>query len=285
MSGIRNVITGALACAVIALGGAAAPASAQRSEAQVNAIIKSLAPIRGQAVTKGYKARRKKSWRTLVIGKRRVIVDYDFMVDFEVYFPYDSARLTRRARAQLWGLGRALQSPELAPFSYVIAGHTDARGSRAYNRKLSWRRAAAVRGYLIRNFGIDPERLLIIGFGEDSLKDARHPFSPVNRRVEVVMIVPAPAPMARPPVEEEPADIAPGQPEPEEPADVAPPPPARSAPPPPPAATPNAVLRGRPPAAPGALPPCTREELQDLDDYQRKPGVDCQPPPGWKPKR
>jgi len=48
--------------------------------------------------------------------------------------------------------------------------------------------------------------------------------------------------------------------------------------------TPNDVLRGQAPVTPGALPECTMQELQNLDDYQRKPGVDCMPPPGWKPK-
>ena len=281
MSGLRNVVTGALACLALALAGfASGPASARNSEAQVNAIIKSLAPISGQTITRGYRAHRKKSWRDFRIGKRIVIVDYDFMAEFAVYFPYDSARLTRRARNQLWALGRALESPRLAPFSYVIAGHTDARGTRAYNRRLSYRRAAAVRRFLIRNFAIDPARLLIIGFGEDRLKDPRHPYSPVNRRVEVVMIIPAPDASGPVPAPEEPRDVAPAQPA----------PPARPAPQPVPQPmpaqpqTPNDILRGQAPATPGVLPPCTREELQDMDDYQRKPGVDCMPPPGWKPK-
>ncbi len=280
MNGIRHFITGAMACLAMVLAGHGAPAAHARSQAQVNAIIRSLAPISGQTISKGYRASPRRSWRTFTINRRRVVVDYAYMAEFEVYFPYDSARLTRRARNQLWALGRALQSPRLAPYSYVIAGHTDARGSRAYNRRLSYRRARAVRNYLVNVFGIDPDRLLVIGLGEDSLKDPRHPYSSVNRRVEVVMVVSGAGrgrTMAPPPAAEEPADAAMPPAAPAAPAQPAP----RPAQPAPRPETPNDVLHGAPA---GALPPCTRAELQDLDDYQRKPGVDCMPPPGWKPK-
>ena len=46
-----------------------------------------------------------------------------------------------------------------------VGGHTDARGSDAYNQSLSERRAKAVREYLV-NAGIDPMRLQARGYGE-----------------------------------------------------------------------------------------------------------------------
>ncbi len=49
----------------------------------------------------------------------------------------------------------------------VIEGHTDSVGSAAYNLKLSQRRAASVRDYLIQNFNISPDRLTAKGFGEE----------------------------------------------------------------------------------------------------------------------
>jgi len=47
----------------------------------------------------------------------------------------------------------------------TIEGHTDSVGSMASNMKLSQRRAESVRTYLIKNFGITPERLGAKGFG------------------------------------------------------------------------------------------------------------------------
>lgn len=47
----------------------------------------------------------------------------------------------------------------------VIEGHTDNVGGYAYNMKLSERRAASVRNYLIEKFGIAPGRLTSKGYG------------------------------------------------------------------------------------------------------------------------
>lgn len=47
----------------------------------------------------------------------------------------------------------------------VVAGHTDSVGSEEYNQKLSQRRAASVREYLVRG-GIDSERLSVKAYGE-----------------------------------------------------------------------------------------------------------------------
>ena len=47
----------------------------------------------------------------------------------------------------------------------TIEGHTDSVGSKASNIKLSQRRADSVRNYLIKNFGIAPERIGAKGFG------------------------------------------------------------------------------------------------------------------------
>lgn len=47
----------------------------------------------------------------------------------------------------------------------VIEGHTDKAGSYAYNMKLSERRAASVRNYLIKKYGIAADRLSAKGYG------------------------------------------------------------------------------------------------------------------------
>jgi OOP family OmpA-OmpF porin len=47
----------------------------------------------------------------------------------------------------------------------TIEGHTDNVGDKASNLKLSQRRAESVRSYIIKNFGIAPERISAKGYG------------------------------------------------------------------------------------------------------------------------
>jgi outer membrane protein OmpA-like peptidoglycan-associated protein len=105
--------------------------------------------------------------------------------DLKILFPFNSAELTREAKAQLDILGRALASPDLRPFRFRIAGHTDAVGSETYNEGLSARRARAVVDYLIERHGIPRERLAAVGLGERELADPADPASAANRRVEI----------------------------------------------------------------------------------------------------
>lgn len=50
----------------------------------------------------------------------------------------------------------------------VLEGHTDSIGSKEYNIKLSHRRAASVRNYLVTKEGIDANRITLSGFGFSS---------------------------------------------------------------------------------------------------------------------
>jgi outer membrane protein OmpA-like peptidoglycan-associated protein len=47
-----------------------------------------------------------------------------------------------------------------------ISGYTSAIGSEEYNQKLSERRAAAAKEYLVKTGGIDGNRITTIGYGE-----------------------------------------------------------------------------------------------------------------------
>jgi len=106
-----------------------------------------------------------------------------------VHFEDNSALLTSEAVEHLNPLGQALNSEELAPYSFVIDGHTDARGTDEYNLDLSKQRALAVGNYLYANFGVDAARLVLNGKGEHELYDAQQPASGINRRVEITTIV------------------------------------------------------------------------------------------------
>ncbi len=153
----------------------------------VNDIIKGLAPIEQQVDAGGYSATERD---IIIIDDRKYQIDFTRAVDFEILFEFGSARLTPNAEATIDILAQALMSPQITRFSYLIAGHTDAVGRAAKNRTLSHQRAASVRKYLIERHPIDPSRLVAIGFGEDRLRLPDVPNSALNRRVEVVLIIP-----------------------------------------------------------------------------------------------
>lgn len=109
-------------------------------------------------------------------------------VELEVQFEYNSAKLTPAAIETLTTLGSALINERLAGSSFLIGGHTDAKGGADYNLRLSDRRAEAVRQFLIRTFGIEASRLSAKGFGSRYLKNPQQPRAAENRRVQVVNV-------------------------------------------------------------------------------------------------
>ena len=118
----------------------------------------------------------------------RVTLNYNHTVDLAVFYEFDSANLTPQAKALLTDLGRALTSSRLSGSIFLLAGHTDAKGSKPYNQNLSERRAVEARRFLVENFGIRPDRLIVVGFGEEYLADPARPNDPINRRVEITLL-------------------------------------------------------------------------------------------------
>jgi len=73
----------------------------------------------------------------------------------------------------------------------LIEGHTDNRGSKKYNLRLSKRRAQTVQETLIGQ-GVNPERWVIKNFGEDNpvTTNATNEGLQQNRRVEIIILAP-----------------------------------------------------------------------------------------------
>jgi len=116
-------------------------------------------------------------------------VDVARSINIEVYFEFDSDKLTAKAKTQLKPLGEALSGMDLSDSTYLVIGHTDAKGSNEYNQKLSERRAISVRTHLIEEFPIRPSALKAIGLGETQLKKPSEPNAAVNRRVEISALI------------------------------------------------------------------------------------------------
>jgi OOP family OmpA-OmpF porin len=106
-------------------------------------------------------------------------------IDLAVNFEYASAKLSPDARIVLDNLGKALADPALRDSRFRVAGHTDARGSDAYNLNLSRLRARSVAEYLRSEHHIDAKRLSVEGFGRSQLLDPAKPDSAINRRVQI----------------------------------------------------------------------------------------------------
>lgn len=102
-----------------------------------------------------------------------------------IQFDYNSAKLRPEAKSYLDEVGRMLTMDRFASESLILEGHTDAKGSDAYNLKLSQLRAQTVKQYLVSQFGIAPERLSIVGRGETEPLPGKDPYDPLNRRVEL----------------------------------------------------------------------------------------------------
>lgn len=80
-----------------------------------------------------------------------------------VHFDFDQSVIRSDARPVLDANARDLK--EASYERITVVGYTDSIGSEAYNQKLSERRAAAVKDYLISQ-GIDPNRISSEGRGE-----------------------------------------------------------------------------------------------------------------------
>ena len=111
----------------------------------------------------------------------------------DVLFDFNKADLKQEATPSLEKVATVLKSYPQA--EVTIEGHTDAKGSDAYNQKLSERRANAVRQWLVTEHGLKEAKLVVRGFG------AKNPVAPnrkpdgsddpegrqKNRRVEIVV--------------------------------------------------------------------------------------------------
>ena len=114
---------------------------------------------------------------------RSLVVGADAL-SLRVEFQLGTATLSPAAAAQLDRLVTTLSDPALAGARFMVAGHTDARGSDAINVPLSCDRAKAVRAYLEQK-GVDPARLQAEGFGARLPLAGTLPLDGANRRVEV----------------------------------------------------------------------------------------------------
>lgn len=111
-------------------------------------------------------------------------------VNLPVHFDFDRADLNSAGIRQVMELGRALSSANMKQWSFLLVGHTDKRGSMAYNQVLSENRAKTVKLELERRFPSLSARLESRGRGETELLyqgDSKEDHM-LNRRVQVTLM-------------------------------------------------------------------------------------------------
>jgi len=134
----------------------------------------------------------------IVMDKKQRYVDYlptnkgETMVLKNIYYKYNSDKLTKTAKKELQRLLNHLNQHN--NLIIEVSSHTDSRGRKQYNRKLSERRSKSVKAYLISK-GIKNSRIKIKGYGEtklinhcaDGVKCSENEHA-INRRTEVKVL-------------------------------------------------------------------------------------------------
>jgi outer membrane protein OmpA-like peptidoglycan-associated protein len=105
-----------------------------------------------------------------------------------IIFEPGLAKLKPESLDELRNLGIALNQIVKDGPKLPIEGHTDKKGTAAYNFALSKRRAEAVKDYLVRDIGVPADRLEAVGKGFSEPVNPGDPYAPENRRVVVVNI-------------------------------------------------------------------------------------------------
>ena len=113
-------------------------------------------------------------------------------IDLNVNFATDSAAVPVSELSDLVGMGIMIEDAlaENPSEVFLIEGHTDAVGTEAYNLALSDRRAESVALALIENFSVQPENLVIQGYGEEFLRVPTDASETENRRASLRRITP-----------------------------------------------------------------------------------------------
>ncbi len=106
-----------------------------------------------------------------------------------ILFDFDKATLRPESYPVLDSIGMIMkENPTIVA---ELSGHTDSRGSRSYNQRLSQKRAKSARDYIVHQWNLSPMRLTAKGYGEDRpiIPNAKtEDEHQENRRVEFTVI-------------------------------------------------------------------------------------------------
>jgi outer membrane protein OmpA-like peptidoglycan-associated protein len=116
-------------------------------------------------------------------GEEGIVVNFSS----KVLFAFDKADLTEKSMATIRDLATILN--KYPDTDLTIQGHTDSKGTEAYNQELSEKRAGSVAGYL-KTQGVSGSRITSVGYGETKPVASNETASgrAENRRVTFVIV-------------------------------------------------------------------------------------------------
>lgn len=121
------------------------------------------------------------------LGARETGLEVVVELPADVLFDFDKAEIRADAAGALGQLATVLRG--FPDGTARLEGHTDAKGDDAYNQRLSERRAAAVKTWLVEREGLDAGRLTTRGWGESKPVASNDDDAgrQKNRRVSVII--------------------------------------------------------------------------------------------------
>lgn len=121
------------------------------------------------------------------LGARETGLEVVVELPADVLFDFDKAEIRADAAGALGQLATVLRG--FPNGTARLEGHTDAKGDAAYNQRLSERRAAAVKTWLVEREGLDAARLTTRGWGESKPAASNDDDAgrQKNRRVAVII--------------------------------------------------------------------------------------------------
>ncbi len=121
------------------------------------------------------------------LGARETGLEVVVELPADVLFDFDKAEIRADAAGALGQLATVLRG--FPNGTARLEGHTDAKGDDGYNQRLSERRAAAVKTWLVEREGLDAGRLTTRGLGESQPVASNDDDAgrQKNRRVSVII--------------------------------------------------------------------------------------------------
>ncbi len=117
------------------------------------------------------------------VGIDRDLVTTCKLGENDTFFAFDSAEITPMTRDILAKVASCVNDGALKGKELELVGHTDPRGSDAYNEELGMSRAESVAAYL-RDQGVAASQIEIQSEGEEGASDSSFDW-PLERRVDI----------------------------------------------------------------------------------------------------
>ena len=178
MSVVISNLKRALACSLLATGLALATGTGSALTAElpsVDQIVKALTPTltRSLTLSPAESARnaeetqfldtlRNRTTRSLTLNEREKLATFAEdkpSIDIDMNFQYNSANLAPSEMSKARTLGEALSSSVFKGSTFLVEGHTDAKGGNTFNQRLSERRADTIKRFLVEHYTIPAANL------------------------------------------------------------------------------------------------------------------------------